>query len=410
MKFMNSPFKYNPINALKKLFESNKLNNISNDIVNDYVTHKSINHAILQYNNMANKISHDEQLIMSKRDILIKKLYDFCTHNELVNNANDTVPNANDIVVPNANDIVVPNANDILVVDTNNITQIDTINTINTIDTINDPDDTYYAVNNMHNYIIDDDIDNVDNKVNNDTIDSNIVNINTGNKWTKDEMNTLVREIEKNLSLSEIASIHKRSKGGIQAKIIQLSKSNNICKQYIIVNSLRDRYAYKNTVKSNINIEKEMIYILQLENNKYYVGWTKRCDGERFDEHFSGIGYEWTKKYKPIQVLKWIDGTKQDEDKITLELMKEFGWYNVRGGKWCKVVMTSPPNELNTTPQKIQTVINNAVKSTHKYTKPYVNNKEWKCSYCDKTFDTRNGTLYHENKFCKNKYKKKYNN
>lgn len=88
------------------------------------------------------------------------------------------------------------------------------------------------------------------------------------------------------------------------------------------------------------------IYILQLEKGKYYVGYTERKDGERFNEHFSGKGSAWTKLYKPVQVTEWRPGTLADENHVTLETMDKFGWWNVRGGKWCSVNMETPPTEL----------------------------------------------------------------
>jgi predicted GIY-YIG superfamily endonuclease len=88
------------------------------------------------------------------------------------------------------------------------------------------------------------------------------------------------------------------------------------------------------------------IYILQLEKDKFYVGYTERKDGERFKEHFSGNGSVWTKTYKPIQVVEWRKGTLSDEDTVTLECMRKYGWWNVRGGRWCDVNMTKPPEEL----------------------------------------------------------------
>ena len=91
-----------------------------------------------------------------------------------------------------------------------------------------------------------------------------------------------------------------------------------------------------------------MIYILLLEKDKYYVGYTARRDGERFQEHFGGKGAKWTQRYKPIIVLEWREGTEQDENEVTLELMKKYGWTNVRGGKWCQVEMTKPPKRLLT--------------------------------------------------------------
>lgn len=36
-----------------------------------------------------------------------------------------------------------------------------------------------------------------------------------------------------------------------------------------------------------------MIYLLLLENNKWYVGYTERKNGERFLEHFKIEGAKW---------------------------------------------------------------------------------------------------------------------
>lgn len=191
--------------------------------------------------------------------------------------------------------------------------------------------------------------------------------MNSGKKWENNEIVLLLCEVECGLTLAGIAKKHNRSEGGIKSKIIQLGEKNIICKKYCADNNLHmtNMTNMPNTftpVQKTYQKKKEMIYVLQLECNKYYVGWTMRGDGERFSEHFDGEGSEWTKKYKPINVLKWIDGTKQDEDRITLDLMKEFGWYNVRGGKWCRVEMSAPPQELRTVSSKIQSVINNVVR------------------------------------------------
>ena len=46
------------------------------------------------------------------------------------------------------------------------------------------------------------------------------------------------------------------------------------------------------------------IYILELENKKYYIGKTKNPDF-RLEQHFNSTGSQWTKKYKPkrLQLL-----------------------------------------------------------------------------------------------------------
>lgn len=89
-----------------------------------------------------------------------------------------------------------------------------------------------------------------------------------------------------------------------------------------------------------------MIYILQLQKGKYYVGYTARKDGERFNEHRDGTGAKWTQKYPLVIVEEIREGTLQDEDEVTLQMMSKYGWTNVRGGKWCKVDMKKPPKRL----------------------------------------------------------------
>jgi len=93
-------------------------------------------------------------------------------------------------------------------------------------------------------------------------------------------------------------------------------------------------------------IKESYVYALKLEKNKYYVGYTERKEYERLDEHLHNNGAKWTKKFKPVEVLKFYSGKLEDEDKLTLELMKKHGWWNVRGGRWCEVNMTEPPAEL----------------------------------------------------------------
>src|SRR5438309_1007425 len=84
----------------------------------------------------------------------------------------------------------------------------------------------------------------------------------------------------------------------------------------------------------------EHIYVLELEEGKYYVGKTKTID-LRIDQHFDAIGSEWTKKYK---LLKVIDVkrcfTIFDEENTTIGYMREKGIYNVRGGAYCNIELT----------------------------------------------------------------------
>ncbi len=83
------------------------------------------------------------------------------------------------------------------------------------------------------------------------------------------------------------------------------------------------------------------IYILELENNKYYVGKTTLPDF-RIDQHLNSNGSQWTKKYKPIKVLQIIPNCDNyDEDKYTLKCMEQYGINNVRGGTFCQIKLTN---------------------------------------------------------------------
>jgi predicted GIY-YIG superfamily endonuclease len=90
----------------------------------------------------------------------------------------------------------------------------------------------------------------------------------------------------------------------------------------------------------------EYIYILQLENGKYYVGKTRDIK-KRFNEHQSGNGSAWTSKYKPICIEKEIRSTSQfDEDNYVKEYMMKYGIDNVRGGVYSSVILNFEQKRL----------------------------------------------------------------
>jgi hypothetical protein len=89
-----------------------------------------------------------------------------------------------------------------------------------------------------------------------------------------------------------------------------------------------------------------MIYVLLLQENKFYVGHSERPIGERFIEHFNYRGSKWTTLYRPVQVLEVQPGGIEEENEMTLRMMDKYGWWNVRGGKWCQVDMQSCPLAL----------------------------------------------------------------
>ena len=98
-----------------------------------------------------------------------------------------------------------------------------------------------------------------------------------------------------------------------------------------------------------------VIYCLELEGGKYYVGRTPyqrrrrhklwmvspgQYGGarKRLEAHVSREGAAWTEKYPPVDYerveLKLQEGHQYN---ITLEMMAIHGVANVRGGKWCQL-------------------------------------------------------------------------
>lgn len=94
------------------------------------------------------------------------------------------------------------------------------------------------------------------------------------------------------------------------------------------------------------------VYVLRLQDEKYYVGQSKHPD-ERIKEHFEGKGSKWTQEHSPVELVKVIQTVTTNwraaleiEKTLTLELMKVYGWKNVRGGGYSVCNLAKIPKEL----------------------------------------------------------------
>ena len=98
------------------------------------------------------------------------------------------------------------------------------------------------------------------------------------------------------------------------------------------------------------------IYIIQLQNDKYYIGKTVNPHF-RIEAHFTNNGTEWTKLHKPIKILELIPNCDDyDEDKYTYKYMDKYGIDNVRGGSYTSLILDDKTkNQL----KKISNSINN---------------------------------------------------
>ena len=76
------------------------------------------------------------------------------------------------------------------------------------------------------------------------------------------------------------------------------------------------------------------IYVLQLQENKWYIGRVspdKKIE-DRLKLHKEGIACPWTVIHKYTDFFEAFLGSPYDEDKTTLEYMDKYGIENVRGG------------------------------------------------------------------------------
>jgi cellular nucleic acid-binding protein len=156
----------------------------------------------------------------------------------------------------------------------------------------------------------------------------------------------------------------------------------------------------------------EQLYVLQLESGKYYVGKTSDVM-KRFEQHKTGVGAAWTKKYKPTRMIECrVLTSDHDENNVTKDYMKKYGINNVRGGSYTQV---SLPDDVESVLQrefrgnadvcykcnlaghfadKCPIATRNAPVKKEAPRAPEV---VYECSqYCDRTFTTKYGCTVHE--------------
>lgn len=79
------------------------------------------------------------------------------------------------------------------------------------------------------------------------------------------------------------------------------------------------------------------VYVLRLENGKYYVGKSDRVIN-RVEDHLNENGSAWTRIHKPIDLVEVIpNASAYTEDTVTKKYMNKFGIENVRGGSYTQV-------------------------------------------------------------------------
>lgn len=113
-----------------------------------------------------------------------------------------------------------------------------------------------------------------------------------------------------------------------------------------------DLLPIENPRNHNVNKKGEFLFVLKLENENFYVGRTKNIKLAILNE-FNGLGSEWTKTYKPIELVNLIEITNYEKAKIkdlhnslVIDYMKKLGFHKIRGGDFYKLDIRNHKNKV----------------------------------------------------------------
>ena len=171
----------------------------------------------------------------------------------------------------------------------------------------------------------------------------------TDQRFIKIENGKIVSEV----LLSDIKSIFYRNMGIFYYDKIEIIRKDNTIETFgiaytivtefftkVIQDNLKSLKENKNENKNENNENDCCLYILELEEDKKYIG---RVDEEkdvdrRYKEHCNGTGALWTVKYKPRKIERIIPNSNIfDEDARVIEYMNKYKIENIRGGTYSQI-------------------------------------------------------------------------
>jgi len=165
------------------------------------------------------------------------------------------------------------------------------------------------------------------------------------NKWIKKNPILSIKELFNHNDTASITLEYMKKYGweNVQGSSWYENQPN----KYIPVKIMNYVNEQKN-LKPNDNIyveddKKYLVYILRLENDKWWVGKTTNIK-RALKNIRNGKGSPWTIINRLIKMEELRENA--DLKEVTLEYMRKYGWENVRGYAWSQWNMKNPPKEL----------------------------------------------------------------
>ncbi|MBK0379358.1 CHC2 zinc finger domain-containing protein [Mucilaginibacter segetis] len=94
------------------------------------------------------------------------------------------------------------------------------------------------------------------------------------------------------------------------------------------------KWDFRRSAKRIVKHTTGIVYILQLEDNCYYIGFTQNLP-QRLSQHFAHKGALWTRKHPPIKLVDvYYDVPEFVEHRVTKRYLERYGAEKVRGGNY----------------------------------------------------------------------------
>jgi predicted GIY-YIG superfamily endonuclease len=161
-----------------------------------------------------------------------------------------------------------------------------------------------------------------------------------GTSWELEDDVALLAKHKQGFSVEQLACQFNRSPKAIHFRLAHLQDPTHYA-HLRMERHEKDLCKEMNKLSLSEKPGPKRLYVLQLEEGKFYVGTTEKSAQERLQDHLSQPT-QWTAKYKPLALIREECPYRPfSEDAVTLELMQRYGVEQVRGGRFASLILSS---------------------------------------------------------------------